>query len=132
MEIKDNKGVVRIRIDDFSKNHYSVSLFTDIRLCVFLDMASVSDVITIEISDISELIENLNILYNDFKYIFYFTHIDSRFEMKFEADCAGLISIRGFMKDVDYVNSINFSFIMEYSYLPTLIRQAEEDLSILK
>ena len=65
--------------------------------------------ITIELSDLEELIKNLDLLYSNKLKILYFQHNDDYLKIKFEND-NGEIFIKGFLMDYTYSNSVNFCF----------------------
>ncbi len=57
--------------------------------------------ITIELSDLKELIKNLDLLYSNKLKILYFQHNDDYLKIKFEND-NGEIFIKGFLMDYTY------------------------------
>jgi len=93
--------------------------------------ASAKEVITIELSDFEEFLQNLKKLNETLKQTFYFQHIDEQLQIKFEPLITGNISVTGFLKDKQYINTLNFAFEMPPTELSYLIRQSENIIDVL-
>jgi len=93
--------------------------------------ASAKEVITIELSDFEEFLQNLKKLNETLKQTFYFQHIDEQLQIKFDPLITGNISVTGFLKDKQYINTLNFAFEMPPTELSYLIRQSENIIDVL-
>ena len=87
--------------------------------------------ITIELSDIEELVKKLKGLDRTLKKNFYFQHTDEQLQIKFESEVTGYIIVTGFLKDKQFVNILNFSFEMPFGEIVYLIRESENILDVL-
>ncbi len=68
--------------------------------------------LTIELTDFDEFVKNLKRLDETLKQTFFFQHIDEHLQIKFEPQITGNINVTGFLKDIQYVNTLNSSFEM--------------------
>jgi len=132
MEIKDKEGQVRIKFSDFKKQYRDDPVFIDLTIEITLSNVIAKEAITVELSDLDEFVINLKRLNDTLKQTFYFQHIDERFQIKFEPKNTGNISVIGFLKDKQYVNTLNFSFEMPATEISYLIRQSENIIDVLK
>jgi hypothetical protein len=96
-----------------------------------MNNAIAKEVITIEVSDFEEFVKNLKQLDETLKQTFFFQHIDEQLQIKFEPQITGNISVTGFLKDKQYVNTLNFSFEMPPTEISYLIRQCENIIDVL-
>jgi hypothetical protein len=132
MEIKDINGETRIKFSAFKKQYEGEPIFIDLSVEIYLDNSLAKESITIELSDLASFLKNLEILNGELKQTFYFQHSDQRIEIKFEPLTTGNIKVSGFLRDILYANSLNFSFEMPPSNLPNLIRNCENLVDVLR
>lgn len=132
LELKDKNGEVRIKLSDFKKQYGDDEpVFIDLLVEITMDNAIAKEVITIELSDFDEFVNNLKRLNETLKQTFYFQYVDEQLQIKFELLITGNISVTGFLKDKQYVNTLNFSFEMPPIELAHLLRQSENIIDIL-
>jgi hypothetical protein len=132
MEIKDKEGQIRIKFSDFKKQYGDDEpVFIDLLVEISMNNAIAKEVITIEVSDFEEFVKNLKQLDETLKQTFFFQHIDEQLQIKFEPQITGNISVTGFLKDKQYVNTLNFSFEMPPTEISYLIRQCENIIDVL-
>ncbi len=126
MEIKDKKGNIRILLTNFKKLFNEEPVFISILVEIIMDNAIAKEEITIEFSDLDELVKNLIKLNKTLKQTFYFQHIDEQLQIKFEPEISGNINVSGFLKDKQYVNTLSFSFEMPSTEINYLIKQGND------
>ena len=127
MEIKDNKGQVRIKFSNFKKQYGDDEpVFIDLFVEIKMNNAIAKEPITIELSDFYEFVINLKRLNETLKQMFFFQHIDEQLQIKFEPQITGNISVSGFLNDKQYVNTLNFSFEMPPTEISYLIGHCEK------
>ena len=127
MEIKDNKGQVRIKFSNFKKQYGDDEpVFIDLFVEIKMNNAIAKEPITIELSDFYEFVINLKRLNETLKQMFFFQHIDEQLQIKFEPQITGNISVSGFLNDKQYVNTLNFSFEMPPTEISYVIGQCEK------
>lgn len=132
MEIKDKEGFSRIKFTNFKIQNEDIQpIFIDLNVEIKLDNFYAKDEITIELSDFEELVNNLTILNQKEKFIFYFQHLDERLRIKFEKQITGNISVNGILKDIQYLNALNFTFEMSTLEISELIRESKDLIDVL-
>ncbi|OXB06440.1 WapI family immunity protein [Flavobacterium pectinovorum] len=125
MEIKDKEGNERIKLSNFKKLFREDPIFINVSVEINMNIANAKEEIIIELTDFDEFLKNLKKLNETLKYTFYFQHNDEQMQIKFEAENSGNINVTGFLKDNQYLNSLNFSFEMPSTEILVLIKQGK-------
>jgi hypothetical protein len=131
MKIKDREGVVRITFENFNRLPDKDPAFIDMDVSVNVNNFSANIRITAELTDLSEMLTNLEVLNKTLKRTFYFQHIDEQIKIKFEPLNTGSILISGNVKNKDYSTSLEFKFETDQTYLPELIKSCKETIDTL-
>lgn len=131
MKIKDKEGVVHITFENFNRLPGKDSAFVDIDVSVNINDFSVNIRVTVELTDLSEMLTNLESLNKTLKRTFYFQHIDEQVKIKFEPLNTGSILISGNVKNKDYSTSLEFKFETDQTYLSELIESCKEVIDTL-
>jgi len=109
MILKNKNGVQRIEFQNLIKLNDENPIFIQMVANITNDLFEASQQISVELSDLEELGNNLNSLCSNKTRVCYFQHIDERLKIKFSNN-DGEFSIEGFLKDQTYFNSVNFYF----------------------
>jgi len=109
MILKNKNGTQRIEFQNLVKLNNENPIFIQINVNITNDFFEASQQISVELSDLEELSNNLNSLCSNKARVCYFQHIDERLKIKFSNN-NGEFSIEGFLKDQTYFNSVNFYF----------------------
>lgn len=131
MEIKNKEGQIRIKFSKFKKPYIGEPVFVDMLVEVLLNNASAQEVITVELLDLEGFLQNLKRLNETLTQTFYFQPIDEQFLLKFEPLISGNILVTGFLKDKQYINSLQFSFEVPPTELTNIIWQVESTIDKL-
>jgi hypothetical protein len=132
MKIKDKEGNERIKLFNFKKLFNEEPIFVNVWVEIKMKTANAKEEITIELTDFDEFLLNLNKLNKTLKQTFYFQHIDEQLQIKFEPEISGNINVSGFLKDKQYLNTLNFSFEMSSTEISHLIEEGKNVMDKIK
>lgn len=131
MEIIDKDGNKRLRFFDFKKKYNSQPIFINVSVEIFVKETIGKESIEVELSDIEEIKENGQKLYDSLISTFYFQPIEGQIQLKFEKLQTGNISISGFLRDKLNTYTLNFSFEISPFELLEIVRQAGNITDVL-
>lgn len=126
IEIKNTLGNPIITFSHFKKEDGESPVFINFLTTISINNFETKSHISIELTDLSEMLSNLKVLNETLKRTFYFQHIDERLVIKFEPQSTGEILISGNFKSEDYSTSLEFKFETGQELIPELIKQCEE------
>ena len=126
IEIKSTSGESKITFNHFVKEDGEKPIFISLFATIQIDKAITKSRILVELSDISEMVGNLKILYTTLNRTFFFQHIDDRLTIKFTPEITGQVIISGNMRNENYSSNLEFKFESSQELMPELINQCEE------
>lgn len=126
IEIKNTLGEPVITFSHFKKVDNEFPLFINLLTTICINNFETKSYISVELTDLSEMLSNLKVLNETLKRTFYFQHIDERLVIKFEPQSTGKIVISGNFKSEDYSTSLEFKFETAQELIPELIKQCEK------
>jgi hypothetical protein len=126
IEIKNILGKPVITFSHFKKEGVGSPAFVSLLTTICINGFETKSYISVELTDLSEMLFNLKVLDETLKRTFFFQHIDERLIIKFEPNNTGQILISGKFKSENYSTNLEFKFETSQELIPELIKQCEE------
>jgi hypothetical protein len=126
IEIKNSVGETQIILSNFKKEEGEAPVFISLLVSLRINRYETKSRISVELTDLSEMLSNLKVLYETLNRTFFFQHIDERLVIKFVPDSTGKVSITGGLRSEDYSTNLEFKFESSQELIPELIKQCEE------
>lgn len=132
MNIKDTKGITHIRFENFRKLPATDPIFVEMKVSVDINNFTANTKVTIELTDLKEMLSNLEVLNKTLERTFYFQHIDEQVKIKFEPLKTGTILIEGSLRSNDYSTSLEFKFETDQTLLLELMEDCRIEIKELE
>jgi hypothetical protein len=126
IEIKNTIGDPVITFSHFKKEAGDSSVFINLLITININNFEAKSHISVELTDLSEMLHNLKLLNETLKRTFFFQHIDERLIIKFEPQNTGKIIISTTFRSEDYSANLDFKFETGQELIPEITTQCEE------